>query len=334
MPRPLLISHDLSFSGAPLAFLALGRSLRRLGYEPAVLPMRGGPLHAHFEEAGIPVVGEINLADISFVIANTVVSLPMAALAKGNGLRTAVWLHESLYYLNLLNVDLAQSQIDKLDLIMVPAQFQIGEYGAKVSGPPFAQLRNTVTQPNFRPTAADPGFAVTGGWEPRKGQLHLLNLIVASGVRCPLNFIGVTAPENIPLPSGMPLHFSGHIPPEAAKRAIAAAPGVISCAEAEVQPLSTLEAILAGRPALLSDIDAHRALAKQFRNVFLFDRNAPESFKAGFEAFSAVVDDEAGGAANAALGRDLYGEATFDARLRELVEFLVSGSGAPAAVQD
>ena len=53
MLRRLLISNDLTYSGAPIALLALAQALKRLGENPIVLPLHGRPLAQAFHDSRI-----------------------------------------------------------------------------------------------------------------------------------------------------------------------------------------------------------------------------------------------------------------------------------------
>jgi hypothetical protein len=327
----------MTYTGAPLALYALGVALQRRGMEPVVLGFGDGPLRAYFERAGMPCTDGISVADVEFAITNSLATLPVAASMVDKGIRVATWLHESRYYLDLMNFDLVNSGADRVHMILVPAQFQIAEFQAMMPGLNLFQMRNTVSQPHFRLTPDTGAFAVTGSWEDRKGQARLVELFTETGLPSVIDFIGATYSPDMVFPGNMEARFPGKIHPDEARTRIAASLGVISCAAAEVQPLSTLEGLLAGRPALLSDIPAHREMAGRFRNVFIFDAASSQSFRTAFAGFKARIDDLAGAAYDAQLGRNLFGVHTFDARVGQLVDHLLGKDGPegpPPRLQD
>jgi glycosyltransferase involved in cell wall biosynthesis len=123
------------------------------------------------------------------------------------------------------------------------------------------------------------------------------------------------------------------VDPDRAKLEIATSGALVSCAEAETQNLCAIEALMAGRPVLLSDIDAHRSLASLVPNVILFDRTSAQSFGEGLAKLAAAMPDEALARGASTAARAVFGEAAFDRRLADIVKILGEGAGAVAAVE-
>ena len=324
MRRPLLISHDLSYSGAPIALLELATSLKRLGESPLVLTVRGGPLTERFRSAGIELPHAIDPRDISFVMANTILAVQPALKFKQFGIPIAAWLHESRYFFEQFRVSPTQVRLADLDVVLTPSMFQMGEFATFLPLGAIYQLRNTVQQPWFRPGGTSPTLAVCGQWELRKGQTQLVRLAEASKTSCRFRFIGTSAPPPVVVDSGaLARHeFLGSLDPNDAKLAIAECGALVSCAEAEVQPLSVIEALMAGRPVLVSDIEAHRELGRLVPNVFLFDRLSSDSFGAGLRELGAAIADLTTARVAREKTMELYGTSAFDQRLVELLPVL------------
>ena len=57
----LLVTHDLSRTGAPMTILYMARTLRKLGLTPIVVSPKDGQLRRDFEEDGIPVMVDTSL---------------------------------------------------------------------------------------------------------------------------------------------------------------------------------------------------------------------------------------------------------------------------------
>jgi len=335
MRRPLLISHDLSYSGAPVALLALAQALKRLGEDPVVAPLANGPLAAKFRESGIEIATRIDRAGVSFVIANTFLSVPMALRFKRPGTPVAAWIHESAYFFRILNIAPEKCGLQDLDVVLAPSTFQLVELAQLLRPGSAYQLRNVVRQDAFRPPGDEALLAVCGQWEARKGQAQLLDLVRRSGVSVRFKFIGAERPvghadAGVP-PS--PHLFLGPIDPDEAKLQIARSGALVSCAEAETQNLCAIEALMAGRPVLLSDIDAHRSLASLVPNVVLFDRNSAQSFGEGLAQLAEAMPDEALARSASVAAKALFGEAAFDRRLADIVRILGGGVDAVAAVE-
>jgi glycosyltransferase involved in cell wall biosynthesis len=318
--RPLLISHNLSYSGAPIALLAMAKALRRLGEQPLVVSLADGPLRSYFQEARIEVADRVNPAAIAFVLANTIVSVPAALQFKQFGVPVAAWIHESLYFFRLLQASPNDCGLKDLDLVFTPSRFQIEELQPFLSANAAYQLRNTVRQEWFRPAGSDSLYAVTGQWEQRKGQAELLVLAQGSARNCRFKFIGACQPDQFRhSTTGLQHQFLGAIGPEQARLEIAKSAAIVSCAAAEVQNLSAIEALIAGRPALLSDIPPHRSLSSLVPNVFLFNRSSQQSFNEGLERLLDAVPDLEAAEKASRIAKALFGEAAFDQRLGELL---------------
>ena len=335
MRRPLLISHDLSYSGAPVALLALAKALQRLGEDPVVAPLAGGPLAGQFRASGVEIATRIDPAAVSFVIANTFLSVPMALRFKRPGTPVAAWIHESAYFFRILNIAPESCGLQDLDVVLAPSKFQLIELAPFLHPGRAYQLRNVVRQDAFRPAGDEAMIAVCGQWEVRKGQAQLLDLTRRSGANVRFKFIGADRPgEHADADAALSKHvFLGPVDPDKAKLEIARAGALVSCAEAETQNLCAIEALMAGRPVLLSDIDAHRSLARLVPNVVLFDRNSARSFGEGFAKLTEAMPDEALARSASTAASALFGEAAFDRRLADIVTLLGEDAGSAAVVE-
>jgi len=324
MRRPLLISHDLSYSGAPVALLALAKALQRLGENPIVAALAGGPLGAKFLESGIEFATSINRADISLVIANTILSVPAALRFKRSGTPIAAWIHESAYFFRILNIAPQKYGLQHLDVVLAPAKFQLVELAPFLRSGSAYQLRNMVRQDSFRLPGDESMIAVCGRWEARKGQAQLLDLARRSATTCQFKFIGADRPAGYADHDMSPARhmFLGPVDPDKAKMEIARSCALVSCAEAETQNLCAIEALMAGRPVLLSDIEAHRVLANLVPNVILFDRKSPQSFLEGYAKLRDAIPDEDLANKASAVAKALFGAEAFDRRLTDIMKIL------------
>jgi glycosyltransferase involved in cell wall biosynthesis len=144
------------------------------------------------------------------------------------------------------------------------------------------QLSNCVRIPVSELSAGVPDhYVCSGNWEPRKNQARLLELTKALGTEPSIWFVGADPPAGL-APS---VHrFLGMVAPLEAKRVIAEARGLISPSVSEAQGLAVIEAAMAGRPVLISDIPAHRELKEAVPDIILFDLDNTESFVSGFKA--------------------------------------------------
>ena len=102
--RAVLISHELSATGAPLMLLAAAEAILADGGSVRVLAYMDGPLREKFEKLGIPVfyhpgfrdnarlLNEFG-GDCAYAVANTAVAYPAVSLLKGP--RVLWWIHEA-----------------------------------------------------------------------------------------------------------------------------------------------------------------------------------------------------------------------------------------------
>lgn len=101
--RVVLISHELSATGAPLMLLSAAAAILADGGQVRVLSYLDGPLRQEFEALGIPVFSHPafrdNAAllnefcdDCDYAVANTVVAYPAVNLLKG--VSVLWWIHE------------------------------------------------------------------------------------------------------------------------------------------------------------------------------------------------------------------------------------------------
>jgi glycosyltransferase involved in cell wall biosynthesis len=279
--RILFISHQLDFSGAPLALLQLARTAMALGHDAHALALAAGPLGKWFTTAGVRAGDSSPRGASSYdlIVANTVVSVPAALRIAGNPQRVLPWIHESRYFLSVLRVDPAALGLSSLQRAVFPARFQLTEYAEWMGGAERLLLPNGIAMPAEMTAApASEALICSGHWEKRKGQDRLLHLLEATSTDRRIVFLGAVRPPHVSSPH---LSFTGQVAPEQARDVIAASAGLISTSEAEVQPLAVIEAILSKRPVLLSDIPAHRDLLDLMPDLLLFDPMDPASFRHG-----------------------------------------------------
>jgi O-antigen biosynthesis protein len=104
----LLISHDLSLSGAPLVMFWLASELKARGHAVRVAAYRRGPLQQAYQEAGIETiidpfliydarVGYHLCQSADVVLANTVFAHRVALAARAVNTPHVLWIHETEY---------------------------------------------------------------------------------------------------------------------------------------------------------------------------------------------------------------------------------------------
>ncbi len=128
----LLVSHDLSLSGAPLILFQLARWCKAQGYFVTVMSPVDGPVRAKFVEAGIPllvdpliITGHPSFAEFArefdCVIASTIFGAPLIQAAKTAGIPHLWWIHEGRVAEHYLGEDdQMRRTLAQADLIVTP----------------------------------------------------------------------------------------------------------------------------------------------------------------------------------------------------------------------
>jgi len=287
--RVVLISHQLDYSGAPLALLELAAVLKGLGHDLHLAALSPGPVGNEFLSLGVKPYRSGSQA-IDLFIANTVLSVPAALALAPSPDSVLAWIHETEFFFRILRASARDFSLDKLRYAAFPARFQIEEFARWMPAAVRMQLRNCVRMPPSDPSApAQDHYVCSGKWEARKNQARLLELVKALPIEPTIFFVGADPPPGMP-PTAH--RFLGTLPPRESKRLIAQSRGLISPSLAEAQPLAAIEAVMAARPVLLSDIPAHRELKQAVPDIILFDPGRVESFVSGFKALEEQSSDQ------------------------------------------
>lgn len=110
----LLISHEMSLTGAPRALLTLAIELKSKGFRPVMFTIRGGGMIAEAESHGIPVVANLQqvlkstvftqsepsmlvrfMRSFPVIVYNTLETMISLSLVDVPGARRIGWIHES-----------------------------------------------------------------------------------------------------------------------------------------------------------------------------------------------------------------------------------------------
>ena len=290
----LLVSHQLDYSGAPIALLELAKSLLRLKHSVSISSLQTGPLITEFTKSYIKQFDSSKNSsdDYDLIIANTIVSVsPSLNFAKSSK-KVLAWIHESEYFFQILERSPKSFRLDELEFAVFPSKFQIDEFSQLMPKAVKAQLMNCVQIPSDNIPLGDerPYIVCSGQWEERKSQIKLVHLLKNIDEPPEVCFVGASNP-------GIPLYgkftFTGPLSPLLAKSKIATSRGVVSCSISETQNLVAIEAMLQRVPVMLSDIPAHRELKILIPDILLFDPDNNESFKTVFNLLLRQWKDEA-----------------------------------------
>jgi glycosyltransferase involved in cell wall biosynthesis len=191
-PRLLLVSHETTLTGAPMALLHLTRWLHGAGWRLKVAAPQPGPISEMLAAGGIATVIEPELlTDLTYarlrelcrnsdvILANTIVSWP-AVCAAHLEKRPVLWyLHETFVAVRLVRlIPKIRPAFQSADLLVTPTQQTARIYEGLTRAPievvPYGIPRPPVL-PRKRNDAAS--FLTLGSFEPRKGQDVLIEAI-------------------------------------------------------------------------------------------------------------------------------------------------------------
>lgn len=290
----LLVSHQLDYSGAPIALLELAKSLLRLKHSVSIASLQIGPLLTEFAKLGVKQFDSSKNTsdDYDLVVANTVLSVPPSLSFTKSSKKVLAWIHESEYFFQILKKTPKNFRLDELEFAVFPAKFQLDEFSKWMPKTIKIQLKNCVQIPeDIRISEdADPYIVCSGKWEERKSQIKLIHLLKNV---CDAPEVYFTGASNPMIPLDGKFKFTGPLTPLEAKFRIARSRGLVSCSISEVQPLVAIEAMMLRVPVMLSDIPAHRELKFLAPDILLFDPDSNESFKTTFKLLSSQWKDEA-----------------------------------------
>lgn len=316
--KVLLLSHQLDYSGAPIALLNLAGVLRELGADVLLASLRPGPMQAGFREIGVrPFDGATTGLDL--IVANTILTMPLSQRLAAGRIPVVAWVHESIEFFRYLSGRPEDLLKGRYAAVLFPSRFQIEQFSPYLTGMPLSEFPNMVAATLGVVEGRGGYLAVSGGWEPRKDQSRLVELLSAVGNRRPVLFVGATARPGLEPPA---YRFTGRVAPAESQRLIASSDAYLSAAAFETQNLAAVEAAMSGVPVLVSDIPAHRQLKAWIPSIRLFDKADPSAFRAALEEITAPAFREHHAQAQIEAARKIFGREAFTARVRALLTLL------------
>jgi glycosyltransferase involved in cell wall biosynthesis len=184
--RILLVSHEMTPSGAPFALFYLGSWLQRNGWQTSVAAPEHGPVSELFKKAGVRV--EIDPAllidpereklralchESDVIIANTITTWPAVEAAHLENLPLVWYLHETLVAVRLIKqIPQIRDALRLAHLIVVPttqtARVLAGASGTRIEVVPYGIPEPEIITPHVNDESLL--FVAPGSFEPRKGQ--------------------------------------------------------------------------------------------------------------------------------------------------------------------
>jgi glycosyltransferase involved in cell wall biosynthesis len=278
----LLVSHDLTLSGAPILLVYLAEHFRARGYFVTVMSPLDGELANTLRERNIPVIVDATLADadpdpltiklmaaFDLIGANTIAAWP-AVLAAQQSDTPVLWvLHESHDGRRLVDEQprVAQALAAAEDVVFAcdftrslyqpfdrAGNFRVMPYGA----------RPLQAEPVARPDPQRVRIVHIGSVERRKGQDIFLDALarLPAACRAMLDVVMIGRPlrpeflEGIrPKLQALPfVSYLGQVPHAQIAGHVAAADIFVSSSRDEVFPVTILEAMSLGKPVIATAV--------------------------------------------------------------------------------
>lgn len=196
-PRLLLISHELTRSGAPLLLFMTAKYLQRRGFSPYLLCPVDGPLREEYARSGINIhitphilrdarVGLAWCQRSDLVLANTILSWRIVFSARAVGVPCFWWVHESNFGVNLVHKhpEIAEA-LEAATRVIFPSKYTSSQYLPFASGVNFIALHSGIDAPAQLPGSVPLIYKAPGEChlvsvatiEKRKGQDILLSAV-------------------------------------------------------------------------------------------------------------------------------------------------------------
>ncbi|MEO6870947.1 MAG: glycosyltransferase [Chthoniobacterales bacterium] len=277
----LFVSHDLSWSGAPLILLEMARWCRARGFFVVLMSPNDGPLREEFVRSGVPVIADPLIAknhpsfarlagEFDCMVASTIFGAPMVRTAKEAGIPHLWWIHEGRIAAHYLGEDATlRLALREADLVVTPDTVSAQVY-QPFREKPMRVLRYGIPDPSagLKPVAETRSgpvkFLLLGTIEQRKGQRVLLAALrrLSPAVRSGARFTIVGRPHEIAIAdevraaaAEIPELSCGESVTHAAALALIRATDVmLSCSFDETGPLILMEALALGRPILATTV--------------------------------------------------------------------------------
>ena len=183
----LFVSHDLTWSGAPIILLHTAKWCQERGVFVVVMSPEDGPLREKFVEAGVPVIVDPLVAtghesftnfarSFDCLVASTIFGAPAVGAAQQKAIPHIWWIHEGLVGEHYLRRDTKlRTTISLADLIVTPDTHSSLIYESFARRPIRRLLYGIPdTAHKFGPLparkAGPPRFLLLGTIEHRKGQ--------------------------------------------------------------------------------------------------------------------------------------------------------------------
>lgn len=311
----LLVSHEMSLTGAPRALLTLAVELKTIGYNPVIFALKNGPLTEEAQKAGITVVADRHawLSGLAFnrrdkrmeaffnsfgtILVNTLDAIKQCRWLHLSGCRLIAWIHEAERTYEILGIDNLDSFLKPYDEVYVVGEWA-GSHAAKRMQHPerLSTLLYGIDPTEFRaddPTS-DAGklhILMAGAIDERKGHHMLLEALqrLDNSIKNSITIhiagpvINNSLARELKKQSDV-IAFHGALPHDRLMQMLADSDALLCPSLDDPMPIVCTEAFQLCKPVIVSDHTGTAAFIRNGENGFLVKGGDAQSLADGIKA--------------------------------------------------
>ena len=275
--KTLLISHQLDFSGAPVALFHLAKALIQINHDVELVSLhRGGGLLADFNQIGVKYREEksLDVNEYDTVVFNTVVSTPLIPKIKNRKTKFILWIHESPFlagfaWSNSVNM----RRTENVDLIIFPTEACKNEWEGLIDTSGSVTLHSPVDIPDEIKQLNREHRRIVKTYciiDPRESYRNIQKIeeeILNFPDEAIFNFVGADMPDSKMVSAlrskrNVEVRWHGRVPRKNALEILAKSDIYISATCLATQNRGFCEAIMLNKTVLVSSIKAHVEIGK------------------------------------------------------------------------
>ena len=302
--RALILSHELTMTGAPIVLTSAVPVLRSMGYEVLVLgPSDGGSLHL-FLDAGASVITRSSCRNVSdawgmalcadFVIANTVVMARAVRALSGTAVPVLWWLHDAFAGYPHIAHQIPTQLGENVRVYSVGSHAANAMHAVRpefeirplIYGLPDYAAENFV-RTDLGYNHGRPLFATVGSFERRKGHdifckaIRLLPPEVRE--KASFLFVGQAADKEMmdsvrALTADYPenVYYCKRLTRDEIKSLMEQCTGLVCASRDDPMPTFVTEGLIFGKPSIVSEHTGTAGLISEGRNGFVYHNDDPQ----------------------------------------------------------
>lgn len=275
--KTLLISHQLDFSGAPVALFHLAKALIQINHDVELVSLRReGSLLADFNLIGVKYREEktLDVNEYDTVVFNTVVSTPLIPKIKNRKTKFILWIHESPFLAGFAwSNSVTMRRTEDVDLIIFPTEACKNEweglidtsYSVSLLSP--VDIPDEIKQLNNEHRRIVKTYCIIDPREPYRNIQKIEEEILNFPDEAIFHFVGADMPDSKMVSSlrskiNIEVRWHGRVARKKALEILAKSDIYISATCLATQNRGFCEAIALNKTVLVSSIRAHLEIGK------------------------------------------------------------------------